>query len=131
MIHSIYIINRSKRKLDENFVSFFFIKGKYFSSRLKTFPFDIDIDSFIESELTSKKSSSNSIISILKSFFDSESALKSSSDSKDVDLIYHINRIIDIKRLYISLLFIKEILQLAHGNGYFNFQRCYEIVSTS
>ena len=78
---------------------FFFIKEKYFSSRLETFPFDIDIDShlktfsfdinidsFTEFELASQKSSSDSIIS----------TLKSSSDSEDANLIYHINKIIDI-----------------------------------
>ena len=76
------------------------------------------MNSPIEFELASQKSSSNSIVSTLKSSYDLESAVKA---SKDADLIYHINRIIDIQRLYILLSLIKEILQLAYENGHPNF----------
>ena len=88
MIYSIYIINRSKRKTRRERRFIFFIKGKYFLSRLKTFSSDINIDinSPAESELALQKSSSNSTISTLKSF----------SDPKDADLIYYINKVTDI-----------------------------------
>ena len=51
--------------------------------------------------------------------------------SENGDLIYHIDRVTRHQRLCIPAGLVKEILQLAHGNGHPGFQRCYEIIAGS
>lgn len=111
-------------KLGEDAVPLSFIRGRYFSSRLETFPSDSESgmdnppDPPAESGLGSRPPPDSAV-----------SALESLPE--DADLIYHIDRIIGIQRLCIPSSLVKEILQLAHGNGHPEFQRCYEIVSAS
>ena len=49
----------------------------------------------------------------------------------DADLIFYIDRFSGLKRLYIPQPVIKDVLNLAHGEGYPGFERCFEIISKS
>ena len=48
-----------------------------------------------------------------------------------VDLIFYIDKFINLKRLYISQLFVKKILDIIYNENHFNFRRCYEIILKS
>ena len=47
------------------------------------------------------------------------------------NLIFHVDKFTNLKRLYISQLFIKKIFDIAHNEGHPDFEKCYEIISKS
>ena len=48
---------------------------------------------------------------------------------RDADLIFHKNKFIDIKRLYISQSIVKDIFEIAYNNNYLDFERLFNIIS--
>ncbi len=46
-------------------------------------------------------------------------------------LLYHINRLTNVHRLYISPSVASDILAIAHGEGHPGFSRCYKIITRS
>ena len=45
--------------------------------------------------------------------------------------IFYINKFIDLKRLCISQLIVKEIFDIVHNEDHSNFEKCYEIILKS
>ena len=46
----------------------------------------------------------------------------------DADLIFHKDKFIDIKRLYISQSIVKDIFEIAYSNSYLDFERLFNII---
>lgn len=65
------------------------------------------------------------------SFIDVEQMPKRLPASDKSRLFYHVNRIINVHRLYIPPSVAPDILAIAHGEGHLGFSRCYEIISHS
>ena len=87
--------------------------------------------SFIREEVITRHSSETN------SYFQSRSELEddaqhTSENSQIFDdnrLIYHINRIIDERRLCISSSCVKKIFDIAHERSHSDFNSCFEIIS--
>lgn len=46
-------------------------------------------------------------------------------------LLYHVNKLTGVHRLYIPPSIAPEVLAIAHGEGHLGFPQCYEIISRS
>ena len=61
----------------------------------------------------------------------SQEASEASNFPQNYNLVYHVDRLSGVQRLYIPQALVKEILAIAYGDGHPGFQRYYEIITKS
>jgi hypothetical protein len=125
----IHIINQNEA-LSENVVELSFVRDSNTVSR----EFDSYITSNIDSRSSKQVSSSietqkNSRSSKSVSRFNENQKESISSDQNDKNLIYHVNKSIEEKRLCISFEYVSNILAIAHDQDHSEFDVCFEIIT--
>lgn len=61
----------------------------------------------------------------------SKAGIKTAVPVDKIKLFYHVDKVIKVYRLYISLLVIIEIITLTHGTDHLRFSQCFEIITCS
>ncbi len=129
----IHIINQNEA-LNENVVELSFVQESATVFRKSNFYMTSNIDSKSSKQISSfneTQKNSRSSKSVLRSNENSKESISSEHDDKD--LIYHVNKLIEKKRLCISFNCVSNILIIAHERKqkHSNFEITFEIIFRS